>query len=64
VTEEREGPDVCERCGRVKTSPCACGGAGHGGGEAAATKLEGFDPELTRSTRPRLGLVARPEPPE
>jgi hypothetical protein len=61
VTEEREGPYVCERCGRVKTSPCACGGAGHDGEEATAAKLEGFDPELTRSGRPRLGLVARPE---
>ncbi len=56
MTEEREG-DVCERCGRTKTAPCACGG----GGPDRPARLEGFDPELTRTGRPRLGLVARPD---
>ena len=61
MTEEREGPVVCERCGRTKTAPCACGGAGQDAERPPPAPLAGFDPELTRPGRPRLGLVARPE---
>src|SRR4029453_18237928 len=37
-------------------------GGGNGGGKRIAP--EGWTPELTRTSRPRLGLIARPEPPE
>jgi len=61
VAEIEDGFFVCERCGKVKpiASACTCGGEGHGEGEPVA--LEGWDPELTRGTRGRLPVVARPE---
>ena len=61
-TTDAEGSWTCERCGAVRPAnwACSCGGEGKG----QATVPEGWDPELTRSSRPRLGLVARPEPRE
>lgn len=58
-TEDADGLYTCERCGKRKPvgSTCACGG--HGGGEPVTP--EGWDPELTRSSRPRLSIVGRPE---
>jgi hypothetical protein len=38
---------------------CSCGGEG----KDERIVPEGWDPELTRTSRPRLGLIARPEPP-
>jgi hypothetical protein len=61
VAEIEDGFFVCERCGKVKPidSACTCGGKGHGEGEPLVP--EGWDPEPTRSARPRLKLVSRPE---
>jgi hypothetical protein len=39
---------------------CSCGGEGKG----ERIVPEGWNPELTRTSRPRLGLIARPEPPK
>jgi hypothetical protein len=54
---EGEGGLVrCERCGALRpASGCGCGGQGRGGGRP--TVPEGWDPELTRSARPRLRIV-------
>jgi hypothetical protein len=60
VAEEQQGQHVCERCGRVRAAACDCGGSGQG----RRAVPEGWDPEVTRPERPRLGLVARPERPE
>jgi hypothetical protein len=61
VAEIEDGFFVCERCGKVKpiASACSCGGEGHGQGEALVP--EGWDPELTRGSHPRLSIVVRPE---
>jgi hypothetical protein len=61
-TTEQEGTWTCERCGAVRPADwtCSCGGDG----KSERLVPEGWDPELTRTGRPRLGLVARPEPPE
>jgi hypothetical protein len=61
-TTDAEGTWTCERCGAVRPASwtCTCGGEGKG----QRIVPEGWDPELTRSDRPRLGLVARPERPE
>jgi hypothetical protein len=39
---------------------CSCGGEGKG----ERIVPEGWDPELTRTSHPRLDLIARPEPTE
>src|SRR6266536_314633 len=56
---DADGFFTCERCGKRKPVgfTCACGG--HGGGEPVTP--QGWDPELTRSSRPRLSIVRRPE---
>jgi hypothetical protein len=61
VAEIEDGFLVCERCGKVKpvASACTCGGSGDGTGEPVVP--EGWDPELTRGSRPRLTIVARPQ---
>jgi hypothetical protein len=47
----------CERCGALKpASGCGCGGQGRGGPTVPA----GWDPEPTRSARPRLRIVLQP----
>jgi hypothetical protein len=58
-TEDAEGFYTCERCGKVKslTETCACGKHGE------PMVPEGWDPELTRGSRPRLSIVSR-EPSE
>lgn len=71
MAEIEDGFFVCERCGKVKpiASACGCGGEGHGQGEGQgeghgqgeALVPEGWDPELTRGSRPRLSIVVRPE---
>ena len=61
-TTEQEGSWTCERCGAVRPASWTCSCGGQGKGERIVP--EGWDPELTRSSRPRLGLIARPEPPE
>ena len=61
-TTEQEGTWTCERCGAVRPANWTCGCGGNGKGERIVP--DGWDPELTRTSRPRLGLVARPEPPE
>jgi hypothetical protein len=60
-TTEQEGTWTCERCGAVRPAnwTCSCGGDGKGD----RIVPEGWNPELTRTSRPRLGLIARPEPP-
>ena len=62
TTTEQEGAWTCERCGAVRPASWTCSCGGDGKGERIVP--EGWDPELTRTSRPRLGLVARPEPPE
>ena len=57
---EQEGTWTCERCGAVRPADWTCSCGGEGKGERIVP--EGWDPELTRTSRPRLGLVARPEP--
>lgn len=73
TTGTDDGFYTCERCGKVKavapTSTCGCGGHGGDGGEAGhggdgPTVPEGWDPELTRGSRPRLSIVRRPDPDE
>lgn len=72
---DADGYYTCERCGRRKAvgSRCTSCGGDHGGppersGEPQAGAIvdrmvpEGWDPELTRSSRPRLEIVRRPEP--
>jgi hypothetical protein len=59
-TTEQEGTWTCERCGAVRPADWTCSCGGDGKGERLVP--EGWDPELTRTSRPRLGLVARPEP--
>ncbi len=56
-TEDAEGHYTCERCGKRRPLDftCACG---HGGEPVVP---EGWDPELTRSSRPRLSIVPGPE---
>ena len=61
-TTEQEGTWTCERCGAVRPADWTCSCGGEGRGERVVP--EGWDPELTRTSRPRLGLVARPEPEE
>jgi hypothetical protein len=61
-TTEQEGTWTCERCGAVRPADWTCSCGGEGKGERVVP--EGWDPELTRTSRPRLGLVARPEPEE
>jgi hypothetical protein len=63
VAEIEDGFYECERCGKVKpvASACACGGQGQGESQGKPAIPEGWDPELTRGSRPRLGIVARPE---
>jgi hypothetical protein len=58
-TEDADGFTTCERCGKRKPVDftCACGGHGDGG----PVVPEGWDPELTRSSRPRLSIVRRSE---
>jgi hypothetical protein len=55
---------TCERCGKVRPAgwTCACGGEGQAAPVPPA--LAERDPATTRSTRPRLRLVQRPEPPD
>jgi hypothetical protein len=60
-TTEQEGTWTCERCGAVRPASWTCSCGGEGKGERIVP--EGWDPELTRTSRPRLGLIARPEPP-
>jgi hypothetical protein len=64
VTEVGESGLVrCERCGALKpASGCACGGQGMGQGQGKPTVPAGWDPELTRSARPRLQIVTKPVP--
>jgi hypothetical protein len=59
-TTDEQGAFTCERCGAVRPAgwTCGCGGKGQG---QEPPRLEGFDPETTRSPRPRLKLVQRPE---
>ena len=59
-TTEQEGTWTCERCGAVRPASWTCSCGGEGKGERVVP--EGWDPELTRTSRPRLGLIARPEP--
>jgi hypothetical protein len=61
-TTEQEGTWTCERCGAVRPASWTCSCGGDDKGERIVP--EGWDPELTRTGRPRLGLIARPEPPE
>jgi len=61
-TTDAEGTWTCERCGAVRPASWTCTCGSEGKGERAVP--EGWDPEPTRSSRPRLGLVARPERPE
>ena len=61
-TSEQEGTWTCERCGAVRPASWTCSCGGEGKGERIAP--EGWDPELTRTSRPRLGLIARPDLPE
>ena len=61
-TTEQEGTWTCERCGAVRPASWTCSCGGEGKGERIVP--EGWDPELTRTSRPRLGLIPRPEPPE
>ena len=54
---EESGLVRCERCGALKPAAgCACGGQGRG----QPTVPTGWDPELTRSSRPRLQVVLKP----
>lgn len=60
---------TCERCGKVKPvdSACGCGGHGQGHGQGSGPMMplpEGWDPSLTRTSRPRLRLVPGPEHPK
>jgi hypothetical protein len=59
-TTEQDGTWTCERCGAVRPASWSCSCGGEGKGERIVP--EGWDPELTRSDRPRLGLIARPDP--
>jgi hypothetical protein len=54
-SEGSEGFYTCERCGKVKstTEACACGKSGE------PVVPEGWDPELTGGSRPRLSIVSR-----
>ena len=61
-TTEQEETWTCERCGAVRPASWTCECGGNGGGKRIVP--EGWTPELTRTSRPRLGLIARPEPPE
>ena len=54
--EAGEGTTRCERCGRLRPASWQCGCGGHGGGPVVP---EGWDPELTRTSRPRLPLTRR-----
>jgi len=58
-SEDAEGYYACERCGKRKPVDFTCACGGHGGGEPVVP--EGWDPELTRSSRPRLSIVPGPE---
>jgi hypothetical protein len=60
-TSGQEGTWTCERCGAVRPASWTCNCGGNGKGERIVP--EGWDPELTRTSRPRLGLIARPQPP-
>ena len=61
-TTEQEGTWTCQRCGAVRPASWTCECGGNGGGKRIVP--EGWNPELTRTSHPRLGLVARPDPPE
>src|ERR687895_2167826 len=61
-TTDQEGTWTCERCGAVRPASWTCSCGGEGKGERIVP--DGWNPELTRTSRPRLGLIARPEQPE
>jgi hypothetical protein len=61
-TTEQEGTWTCERCGAVRPADWTCSCGDNGKGERIVP--DGWDPDLTRTSRPRLGLIARPQPPE
>jgi ribosomal protein L37E len=58
-TEDADGFYTCERCGRRKQVGSNCTSCGEGASEPRVP--EGWDPELTRSERPRLQIVGRAE---
>jgi hypothetical protein len=60
-TTDAEGTWTCERCGAVRPATWTCDCGGEGRKEQAVP--EGWDPELTRSGRPRLKIVLRPDRP-
>jgi hypothetical protein len=73
-TEDADGFYTCERCGKRKAvgSRCTSCGEGHGdrpegsgepqgGAPVGRVVPEGWDPTVTSSSRPRLGIVSRPE---
>ena len=60
-TTEQDGSFTCKLCGAERPAGWACGCGGREGGQPMTP--EGWDPELTRTSRPRLDLVARPDPP-
>jgi hypothetical protein len=58
-TGDADGYYTCERCGKRKQVGSRCTACGEHRGEP--TVPEGWDPELTSSSRPRLSIVRRPE---
>jgi hypothetical protein len=61
-TSGQEETWTCERCGAVRPASWVCECGGNGGGKRIIP--EGWTPELTRTSRPRLDLISRPQPPE
>jgi hypothetical protein len=61
-TTDAEGTWTCERCGAVRPAAWTCSCGGEGRQEQAVP--EGWDPELTRSSRPRLKIVLGPDQPD
>lgn len=57
-TEDADGFYTCERCGKRKAVGSSCASCGEGAVQPLVP--EGWDPELTRSERPRLSIVGRP----
>jgi hypothetical protein len=61
-TEDADGFYTCERCGKRKAVGSRCTSCGEAHGEPVNPVVpEGWDPTVTSSSRPRLGIVSRPE---
>ena len=59
MPEAEDATFTCQRCGKVRPAAWVCACKDDGAAEPLVP--EGWDPELTRTARPRLPLTLRPD---